>query len=684
MVAKNRRSAWAWIPSLYFAQGIPYVVVMTVSVIMYKRLGISNTDIALYTSWLYLPWVIKPFWSPVVDIFRTKRWWIVIMQLLVGAGLAGVAMTIPVPGFFQYTLAFFWLLAFSSATHDIAADGFYMLGLKEHEQAYFVGIRSTFYRVAMITGQGLLIILAGFIETRTGLEPVRFRVIAGPDIEQGYSPHFDSGPDLDFHLPAGADPGRVLAVASFSGRGQGFGHLAGFEGDAGYGSAPGSIYASGLPAGADPGRGRETSLLTRHENNRLEFSLTESDIEISTRNISAAAADSLLRLAAESNIANGFTEAERIIEYSEGWFARNISDPLGSWLKRMFGTEYGQPGPSGDTRGNVRLIGISLSTPPDPGSEIVLNTGFQRGDGSIRLVRGDRLVFDNTNWNRTGWLAVQLDPALDRPAEAYFEGLSGNIPFAWSVTFFFLAGLFLLFLVYHKFFLPFPLTDKPAVSKDGKNVFGEFLETFSSFFQKRNIGPALAFILLYRLGEAQIVKLATPFILDPREVGGLGLTTGDVGLIYGTIGIIALTLGGITGGVVASRRGLNFWIFPMALAMNVPNIVYVFLAAYTPQSMWIISGGVALEQFGYGFGFTALMLYMIHFAEGSHKTAHYAFCTGFMALGMMLPGMISGWVQEIVGYVNFFIWVVICTIPGLILIFYLRIDPTFGVKKEKT
>ena len=170
------RNPWKWIPTLYFAEGIPYVVVMTVAVIMFKRLGISNTDIALYTSWLYLPWVIKPFWSPIVDLFKTKRWWITIMQLLIGAGLAGIAFTIPAPSFFQYTLAFFWLMAFGSATHDIAADGFYMLGLDEHEQAFFVGIRSTFYRLAMITGQGLLIILAGSIESKTGLEPLRFEV----------------------------------------------------------------------------------------------------------------------------------------------------------------------------------------------------------------------------------------------------------------------------------------------------------------------------------------------------------------------------------------------------------------------------------------------------------------------------------------------------------------------------
>ena len=173
---KIKSNPWTWVPSLYFAEGIPYVIVMVVSVIMYKRLGISNTDIALYTSWLYLPWVIKPLWSPIVDLLRTKRFWIITMQLFVGAGLAGVALTIPIPNFFQYTLAFFWLLAFSSATHDIAADGFYMLGLTKHQQAFFVGVRSTFYRFAMITGQGLLIILAGYLESSTGLGELEIEV----------------------------------------------------------------------------------------------------------------------------------------------------------------------------------------------------------------------------------------------------------------------------------------------------------------------------------------------------------------------------------------------------------------------------------------------------------------------------------------------------------------------------
>lgn len=423
----SKVNPWAWVPTLYFAQGLPYVIVMTVSVIMYKRLGLSNTDIALYTSWLYLPWVVKPIWSPVVDMLKKKRWWIVVMQLLVGAGLAGVALTIPVPGFLQYTLGFFWLLAFSSATHDIAADGFYMLALDERKQAYFVGIRSTFYRIAMLTGQGLLVIVAGFFEVRTG-----------------------------------------------------------------------------------------------------------------------------------------------------------------------------------------------------------------------------------------------------------------NIPLAWSITFGVLAVLFLLFFIYHRFLLPRPTSDVGTLQSKEENVLAGFVETFITFFAKKNMWPALGFLLLFRFGEAQLVKLASPFLLDSDEAGGLGLSTGDVGIIYGTVGIVALTLGGILGGLLVSRKGLKYWLWPMAFAMNIPNLVYVWLSYAMPQSMWLISASVALEQFGYGFGFTAYMLFMIYFSEGKHKTAHYSICTGIMALGMMLPGMISGWIQEMVGYQHFFIWVVLCTVPGFVLLKFLKIAPKFGVRgREK-
>lgn len=413
-------SGWSWIPTLYFAQGLPYVVVMTLAVIMFKRLGINNTDIALYTSWLYLPWVIKPLWSPLVDIVKTKRWWVISMQLLIGGGLAGVALTLPGPHAFRYALAFMWLLAFSSATHDIAADGFYMLGLDTKKQAFFVGIRNTAYRIAMLTGQGLIVMFAGWLE---------------------------------------------------------------------------KTYSARLP------------------------------------------------------------------------------------------------------------------------EEIA-------------------------------------------------------VPRAWSITFYLLAALFVLLFLYHQFMLPKPASDVPV--KNG-NPLKAFFETFITFFQKEGIIAALAFILLFRFAESQLVKIASPFLLDHPEIGGLGLDTMQVGTIYGVVGLIALTVGGILGGIVMAKQGLKHWIWGMTIAMNLPNLVYVYLAFARPSAMWLISSCVAVEQFGYGFGFTALTYFMMLFSKGQQQTAHYAICTGFMALGMMLPGMISGYIQELVGYQNFFLWIMLCTIPSFIAVKYIKI-----------
>jgi MFS transporter, PAT family, beta-lactamase induction signal transducer AmpG len=420
---QDRRLPWAWVPMLYFGQGIPYVVVMTLSVIMYKNLGLNNTDIALYTSWLYLPWVIKPLWSPFVDMFRTKRFWIVSLQLVIGACFALVALTLPLPFFFQVTLAVFWLMAFSSATHDIAADGFYMLALRESDQAAFVGVRSTFYRLAMITGQGALVILAGVL-----------------------------------------------------------------------------------------------------------------------------------------------------------------------------------------------------------------------------------------------------------------TDLTGNVTTAWQAVFAALGTMFLALAAYNYFVLPTPASDKSASRADG--FFASFVLTFFSFFRRKDIIVVLGFLLTFRLGEAQALKLITPFLLDPINQGGLALTTANVGLIYGTVGVIALTVGGLLGGYAISRQGLKFWLWPMLLSVHVPNLAFVFLA-YTQPANHVVAGiAIAIEQFGYGFGFAAYLLFMIMVAEGKSKTAHYAICTGFMALGMMLPGMVSGWIQSMLGYPQFFVWVCVCTLPSIVVAFFLRIDPSFGRRSE--
>lgn len=416
------RNPWTWIPTLYFAQGLPYVAVMTISVIMYKRLGISNTDIALYTGWLYLPWVIKPFWSPFVDIISTKRRWTLTMQWLIAAAFAGIAFALPTPLWFSLTLAVFWMVGFTSATHDIAADGYYMLALSEHQQSLYVGIRSTFYRVATVVGQGLLVIIAGALETATG-----------------------------------------------------------------------------------------------------------------------------------------------------------------------------------------------------------------------------------------------------------------DIPLSWAIVFAILSLLFLGFALYHSWAMP-KVESKAGKLRSASDVWREFVDVFAEFFRKKQVGVAIIFMLLYRLPEAQLVKLINPFLLDPAEAGGLGLSTAQVGVVYGTVGIIGLTLGGIVGGIVAARRGLGFWLRPMAWSMSLTCLTFVYLSWASEPSLLTINTCVFIEQFGYGFGFTAYMLYLIYFSEGEFSTAHYSICTGFMALGMMLPGMAAGWIQETIGYRYFFIWTMICCIATIGVTYLLKINPEFGKK----
>ncbi|NDP19805.1 MAG: AmpG family muropeptide MFS transporter [Paludibacter sp.] len=617
---KNKtKSPWAWIPSLYFAQGLPYVVAMTVAVIMYKRLGISNTDIALYTSWLYLPWVIKPFWSPFVDLIKTKRWWIVTMQLLIGAGLAGVAFLIPMPFFFQGTLAVLWLIAFSSATHDIAADGFYMLALDSSEQSFFVGIRSTFYRLAMITGQGLLIIIAGSLESFTGLEPVQFTVQSSNT----------------------AQTEVVLQTTE-----------------------------NNVP---------QTDAMT--------FVAYPENLMLNTKNISVDSLNKIKAFALEQNQKNGFVSIENtateLKNDNASWWNQKVSGPLGHFIKTNFGEKRDAVAGTDGKVGNAAVVAVKLTKKPEPGENVVLNSSFASGDKSIFLASGERVVFNANNWNKPALLVVQLDYKLKDEVKSEFKGISGNIKLAWSITFFILSGFFILFFIYHRFILPRPASDHATETNSPKDIFIEFGNTFKSFFQKPGVGLAITFMLLYRLGEAMLVKMASPFLLDAREVGGLGLTTGQVGLVYGTVGIIALTLGGIVGGIAASRKGLKYWIWPMALCITLPHLAFLYLSWFMPDNLILINLAVAFEQFGYGFGFTAYMLYMIYFADGKHKTAHYAICTGFMAMGMMLPGMIAGWLQDMLGYNHFFIWVMICAIPTLAVIPFLKIDKSYGIKINK-
>jgi PAT family beta-lactamase induction signal transducer AmpG len=261
---------------------------------------------------------------------------------------------------------------------------------------------------------------------------------------------------------------------------------------------------------------------------------------------------------------------------------------------------------------------------------------------------------------------------------------SGNIKYAWSITFFILAGLFLAFSLYHKYILPAPGSDKSVVGQNNASSIMEgFIETFASFFRKKQAGVAILFMLFYRFPEAQLVKLINPFLLDPVEKGGLGLTTAEVGLVYGTIGIIGLTLGGIIGGICAAKGGLQKWLWPMAWSISLTCVTFVYLGYVQPQDLLTINICVFIEQFGYGFGFTAYMLYLIYYSDGEHKTAHYAICTAFMALGMMLPGMAAGWLQDHIGYENFFIWVMICCAATITVCAFIKIDPDYGKEESR-
>jgi MFS transporter, PAT family, beta-lactamase induction signal transducer AmpG len=415
---------WYWIPVLNFASGLPYAIIISVSVIMYKNLGISNEDIGLYTSWLYLPWVIKPLWSPFIELYSTKRKWFLSMQLLISIAFLVVGLSIPTNQFFMISLAVFWVAAFASASNDVASDGFYLLALTKDQQSFFLGIRSTFYRLSMLTGNGLIVIIGGYLEQQYG---------------------------------------------------------------------------------------------------------------------------------------------------------------------------------------------------------------------------------DNQK--------------------------------AWSYTMIFVGLLMTLITIYNFFATPKTETNQNKLNENTQSK-ANFFSVFASFFQKKQIGVVLAFILLFRLGESQLLKMLTPFLIDNVKVGGLGLTTQDVGVIYGTFGVLALTIGGILGGIAISKQGLGKWMLPMILAMHLPIIGFILLAHFHPTSVYYVYITVIAEQFGYGFGFAAFMMYLIYVAEGESKTSHYAIATGFMALGMMLPGMASGYIQEYLGYGNFFIWVLLATIPGIILSRFLIYPKDFGKKAE--
>lgn len=552
MEIKNNRSPWGWIPTLYFFQGIPYSIVMITSGLIYKTMGISIASFTFWTSLLYLPWAIKPLWSPYIDVVSTKRNWVVWTQLLLGLAFIAVGIAMPLSFFYPVTIGIFALIALSSASHDIAADGFYMYALDQHKQAFFVGIRSTFYRMAMLTALGLVPVIAGTIQKNTGLKPVTFNVKSVQS--EKYVPY---------------DPARISIKDS-----------------------------DGKP-----------SILI---------------------------------------------------------FPKDLTIPVFQAEKSLIDSS---------------IIYVALSAPPAEGETVVVNVARKSGSKDIDLSKKQtgRFEFTKLNWNTPVAASIKVNHNLSSETSSGFSVTAGNIAFSWTVSLIVLGIVLLLIAIYNRIMLPHPVENINR-EKPGWSV---YKEVFISFFTKQGIFPALIFFLLYRLGESQLVKVATPFLVDSRSSGGIGLTSAQYGIAYGTIGIGCLTLGGILGGLTAAKFGLKRLILLMAFCMNIPISVYILLSYFQPMPGDIsIYFAIALEQFGYGFGFTAYMLYMLHFVgESKYKTAEYAIGTSLMALGMMLPGMISGAMKELLGYQHFFIYVIICSVPGIIAINFLKIDPAFGIKK---
>lgn len=711
----NRKSPWSWVGTLYFAEGIPYILAMVVSVIMYKKMGISNTKIAYYTSLLYLPWVVKPLWSPIVDIIKTKRIWIVVMQFLLALGLAGVAICLNLPNFFVLTIVFLFIIAFCSATHDIACDGFYMLGLTKHQQAWFVGVRSTFYRLAMLTGQGLLVILAGLIESQTGLETVDLVVksdmISAPQYEhykyikltEDQAELTKDKPILDiltYYKEWSKETDDIHKQATFA-------YLA---------DAKIEDYRKKLKEGEEDLSEQAMALfdeIVQPLDENLLQQLTEKatgveeidgDLRIIIQpeeltipyNLTIPTNDSKLTVfAAERwNTLQGQPRDQFIArekEKEKGPIKKAWENFVAKPVKKMFVLVFGEhEAEEVDRAGNLDYVYVRLSRAP-PEGERAVNFGRTKGSKDISLKGDIRFVFNEANWNKPVRAVIELDPKLEEETQSTFSATSGNVVFSWTITFAAMAGLFLFFCFYHFFTLPHPVEDTSRfeeASKAGKpftpmDFVHEFFDTFISFFQKKGIVSMIIFLCFYRFAEAQLVKLYGPFLLDAQEKGGLALTTAQIGIAYGTVGLICLTLGGLLGGWAAARDGLKKWIWFMAIAINVPDAVYIFLAFVKPDSFAVVCACVGFETFGYGFGFTAYMLYMIFIAEGKHKTAHFAIATGFMALGMMIPGMFSGWIQSIIGYQDFFIWIMISTIPGFVSLLFIPLDPEFGKKKSK-
>ncbi|MBX7245184.1 MAG: hypothetical protein K1X53_06775 [Candidatus Sumerlaeaceae bacterium] len=636
---------------------MPYVVVNTIAVVIYTRLGVSNEKLAFWTSLLTLPWVLKPLWGPLVDLYWTKRKWTLTMQALIGLAIVGLAASLQLgaPLWWTISLTAFGLIAFFSSTHDIACDGFYMLALDQHKQALFVGIRSTFYRISMIVGQGLLVILAGTIESHTGPDPVPMVINAYPkDGEPGAKGVPAKSPEnpfikmepADMVLKGGTTGTLTIRLAKAPADGQTSVVVNIIR-------KPSSALAAFFPTGTD-------QLVSITKGSRLEFNASNwdkgLDVVFSVDGKLKGEAHAVFQ-AMSGNVALSWTfclgGVAAIFLLLAGYHGFALPKP----------NSDGPRAPTGERGSFLKAALVLLGTISLPA--VIIAVVFGRVWGLLR-----EYVAPHWTW-------------LPKGSSFY------NDPYALVTAAIVIAIVFVVF----KF---------GAVCRVAGSAFHQaattsgipFDEVFSSFFRKVSVGRMMAFLLLYRLGEAMLVKMAGPFLLGARDTGGLALSQQEYGLAYGTIGVLALMAGGITGGICIASGGLRKWIYWMFLAINVPHLLYLYLAMKQPDSFLIICSCVAGETFGYGFGFTAYMAYMLYIAgAGEHKTSHYALATGFMALGMMLPGMISGALQQALSkvfmvpnatqnYVGFFILILLCAIPGFIVVKMVPLDPMFGKRAK--
>ena len=627
----------------------------------------SNTDIALYTGWLGLPWVIKPFWSPFVDIIKTKRWWVLIMQWVIAIALAGIAFTIPTSWWVQLTFAVFMLMGFASATHDIAADGFYMLALTEHEQSLFVGIRSTFYRIATVVGQGLLVILAGVVEMNSGLDPVRIDISADPNAnaivaEMPTIPEEDINNSDDIHFVTSATTINTSVKAASSAQ----------MGDSTLAFADYNKTISDSINNANIANGFYIPDPKFTKDDKLVFQET-TDFKLDSASWQK---DHFVYYGKDPNGSTITTLDDKLTKKEEE------KSGLENWIATTFPDKFKEK-KSDDKASNFAVVAVRLNKQPKAGEEYILNIANDKGSTDIKATQ-TRFVFNDKNWDKPAYIYFSIDNKIKEKVSSSFIGTSGNIPLAWAIVFVVLSIFFLIIALYHTWAMPKPAVDANQEKKNAKEIALGFLDTFKTFFTKFPVWQTVAailFMLFYRFPEAQLTKIIMPFLVDPLDKGGLALSTSQVGIVYGTVGIIGLTIGGIIGGILAAKGGLKKWLHPMAWSMSLTCLTFIYLSFTQDQSFLTINICVFIEQFGYGFGFTAYMLYLIYYSEGKYKTAHYAICTGFMALSMMM-GMIAGWLEDLIGYQNFFIWTMICCLFTIGAALIIKVDPSFGLKEK--